>query len=119
MFYDGVVYLLNILKYLHENGLPFDPETFVAAVNNGHVKILDYMLKYLHKNGCPLRELACFNAAGMGNLEMLKYLHENGCPWDGFVCTIANMTNRQEILKYLHENNCPCDKDSCRYCRSQ
>jgi len=40
---------LEVLKYLHENGCPWDEEGCVYASRNGHIEVL----KYLHENGCP------------------------------------------------------------------
>ena len=40
---------LECLKYLHENGCPWDKWSCEFASKNGHLEIL----KYLHENGCP------------------------------------------------------------------
>ena len=40
---------LEYLKYLHENGYPWNIEATRVAASNGH---LDCM-KYLYRNGCP------------------------------------------------------------------
>jgi len=41
--------LLDILKYLHENGCPWNEFTRYCAMVNGHLDIL----QYLHENECP------------------------------------------------------------------
>ena len=73
---------LECLKYLHENGCPWDKETCRYSTWYGHLECL----KYLHENGCPLDAVTCANAAYNGQLECLKYLHENSCPWDKETC---------------------------------
>ena len=73
---------LERLKYLHENGYPWDKWTCRAAAEGDHLECM----KYLHENGCPWNEGTCRTAARGGHLECLKYLHENGCPWDKRAC---------------------------------
>ncbi len=64
---------LDRLKYLHENGCPWDESACDAAVEGGHLECL----KYLHENGCAWDEDTCTAAAEGGHLECLKYLCEN------------------------------------------
>ena len=63
----------DLLKFLHENGCPWNEWTCANAAKIGHFECL----KYLHENGCPWHEWTCFNAAYNGHLECLKYAHEN------------------------------------------
>ena len=64
------------LKYLQQNGSPWNKELTSLAAAKGHLECL----KYLHKNGCPWDEYATWYAALNGHLECLKYLQ-----WDCFV----------------------------------
>jgi len=68
------------LKYLHENGCPWNKEACSNAASGGQLECL----KYLHENGCPWDYRTCDNAAKYSewydNLECFKYAHENGCP---------------------------------------
>ena len=100
---------LEMLKYLHENGCPWDKYTCSRAAEYEYLEIL----KYLHENGCPWDEDTCSYAAEYGYFELLKYAHENGCPWS--VATFAGgiISENLEILEYLRENGCPWDKISC------
>ena len=41
---------LNLMKYAHENGCPWNATTCSFAAQNGHLDCL----KYAHENGCPL-----------------------------------------------------------------
>ena len=40
---------LDCLRYLHENGCPWNEDATWGAAENGHMDCL----KYLHENGCP------------------------------------------------------------------
>jgi len=68
---------LQCLKYLHENGCPWDEGATWAAAEKGHLE----SLKFLHENGCPWNEEATWAAGNGRHIQCLKYLHENGCPW--------------------------------------
>jgi hypothetical protein len=67
---------LNMLKYLHENGCPWNEWACANAALGGHLEVL----KYLHENGCPWNEDACTNAASGGHVNIMKYLLEKTCP---------------------------------------
>ena len=67
---------LELLKFLHENGCPWDEKTCSKAALNGHLECL----KYARENRCDWDEMTCEAAAENGHLECLKYAHENGCP---------------------------------------
>jgi len=75
---------LDVLKYLHENGCPWNERCCEKASEKGHLECIIY----LHKNRCPWNEKSCEKASDNGHFKVLKYLHENGCPL---------------VLKYLHE----------------
>ncbi len=100
---------LELLKFLHENGCPWDEKTCYRAALNGHLECL----RYAHENGCPWDEETCWRAAKKGQLECLKYAHENGCPWDEETCSQAAKNGHLECLKYAHENGCPWDEKTC------
>ena len=100
---------LDLLKYLHENGCPWDQSTCTCASLVGHLECL----QYAHENECPWDEDTCKYAAEKGHLECLKYLHENGCPWDEDTCSNAAKFGHLECLKYAHENGCPWDEKTC------
>jgi len=67
---------LECLKYLHENGCPWNENCSKYASKYGHLEVL----KYLHENGCLWNEDCCEYASSNGHLEVLKYLNDNGCP---------------------------------------
>ena len=69
---------LEVLKYAHENGCPWDERTCYEAAGGGHLDVL----KYLHEQGCPWDEWTYQAAAREGHLDVLKYLHEEGFPYE-------------------------------------
>jgi hypothetical protein len=77
--YDGH---LEVLKWLHSTGCPWDSSTCDAAAVGGSLG----MLSWLHKMGCPSNAATCCAAACGGHLEVLKWLHNTGCPWDSRTC---------------------------------
>ena len=103
---------LECFKYLHENGCPWENETLLEAQNLAAEHGYLECLKYIHENGCPLNWQAAKSAATFGHLECLKYLHENGCDkeWSSFTYGFTQRANNFECLKYLHNNRCPWDE---------
>ena len=94
---------LEVLKYAHENGRPWNYKICYAAAKGGQLEVL----KYAHEKGCPWKEDTCFHAAAGGHLEVLKYLRENQCPWNEGTCYAAARYGHLEVLKYTHENGLP------------
>ena len=99
---------VELLKFLHEKGCPWNEWTCFEAAQYGHLECL----KYAHKNGCPCDGRTCFLAARGGHLEFLKYLHEHGCPWDEGTC-LGAAHGRLDCLKYAREKGCPWDEVTC------
>ena len=46
---------LDVLKWLRENGCPWDEETCAYAARGGHLEVL----KWARENGCPWDEDTC------------------------------------------------------------
>jgi hypothetical protein len=63
------------LKYLHENGCPWNEWTCAWAAKEGHL----HALKWLHENGCPWNGKTCEWAVRSGQVEVFKYAFANGC----------------------------------------
>ena len=103
---------LACLKYLHENGCPWNENTCYNAAIFGHLDCL----KYAHENGCPWDEDICSDTAYNGHLDCLKYAHENGCPWNQRTCDKAAENNHIDCIKYVNlsigsvvsSNDCSC-----------
>ena len=100
---------IDCLRFIHENGYPWDESICLLAAGNGHLECL----KYIHENGCPWNEHICRIAAGNGRLECLQYAHENDCPWDEDTCSRAATRGHLNCLIYAHENGCPWDEYTC------
>jgi hypothetical protein len=128
---------LDILRYAHENGYPWDGDSCRAAARNGHLSIL----KYLHENGCSCRRTpiyyeaiisgqldvvmylyendftmdmdACDYAATRNSLPILIYLRERGFPWSSRTCLAAIVEGNLEVFAYAHENGCPVHREAC------
>ena len=65
-----------LLKFLHENGCPWNVFITKYFAKNGY---LDF-LKYAYENGCPWNEYTCIDALNNGHQYCLKYTIKNGCP---------------------------------------
>ena len=59
---------LEVLKFAHEIGCPWDEETCTQAAINGHLDCL----KYAHENGCPWNSTTSVVAAKNGKLECFR-----------------------------------------------
>ena len=94
---------LEVLKWLRENGCPWDDWTCLYAAEYGHLEVL----KWVRENGCPWDEDTCALAAWNGHLEVLKWARENGCPWNWLTCASAAQNDHLEVLKWARENRCP------------
>jgi hypothetical protein len=101
----------DVLKWLRENGCPWNECACSYAAENGHLD----MLKYLRSNGCPWNKWMCEYAARNGHLDVLKYLRENDCPWDELTFSATARNGHLDVLKYLRENDCPWDERACYY----
>ena len=62
---------LEVLKYAHENGCPWNEVTCIAAASEGHLEVL----KYAHENGCRWdAERICNIAGKFSHLEIVEYV---------------------------------------------
>ena len=102
---------LATLKWARENGCPWDEETCANLAEGGHLETL----KWAHENDCPWDDRTCANLAGGGHLEMLLWARENDCPWSEWTCACAAWGGHFEILKWARENGCPWDKQTCEH----
>jgi hypothetical protein len=80
---------LEVLKWAHENGCPWDERTCSWAARGGHLEVL----KWARENGCPWDERTCECAAAQRHFDVLVWAHENGCPWEA----------REEWIAYQHD----------------
>ena len=95
---------LNCLRYLHENGYPWNVCATWYAAEHGHLECLQYM----HENGCLWDTRTIDMAAQGGKLNCIRCLREQGCPWSWYAPFAAARNGHLECLIYLHVNGCPC-----------
>jgi Ankyrin repeats (many copies) len=128
--YAGLNGNLDILKWLRDQGCPWDNNTINQAARKGHTHIIEWarangcdwdygaydwpiddgnfeMVKYLCVSGCPCNEYTCGRAAYCGNLEILQYLHSKGCPWDEDTIHSAHEGGHTHIVEWALANGCP------------
>ena len=101
----------EIVKWLRENGAPWDERAITHASKNGHFEII----KWLRENGAPWNEGAITYASQNGHFEIVKWLRENGAPWDARAIASASQNGNFEIVKWLRENGAPWDKWAITY----
>jgi hypothetical protein len=94
------------LKFLHENGHPWDEFTLWKAAVGGKLECLQYMIA----NGCPGNADACAGAALGGHLECLRLLHVAGYEWNERTCANAATGGHLNCLRYAREHGCPWDE---------
>ena len=75
---------LEVLKWLHENGYPWNEDTCELAARHGHLGVL----QWAHANGCPWDEGTCAAAARGGHTEALAWARKKDCPWDEEMCLL-------------------------------
>jgi hypothetical protein len=96
---------IKCLKYAHDNGFAWEPDTTMWAAMEGKLECLIYA----HENGCPWHIYTSHFAASTGQIECLKYAHENGCPWHSYSAWNAAFYASENLgnikcLEYIFEN---------------
>jgi hypothetical protein len=106
----------KLLKWLHEQGCPWDEETFRYAACCGSIEVLEW----LYQNNCPWDSETFGFAAELGTLDVMKWLHERGCPWNDTAYSdvlinqnAGNLASHLEMVQWLHEIGCPLNEDAC------
>lgn len=131
---------LQVLKWAHHEGFPWNENTCFAAAENGNLSCLQYahehgcqyrcaklwkaaafgghiaVLEWLLTIDCPFDEEACAGAAAGGHLDALKWLLTIGCPIDEDACAGAAANGRLDVLKWLRERTNPFSWDSWTAC---
>jgi len=63
---------MNVLKWLHDNGCPWDATVCAYAAKYGQFE----MLKYLLQNGCPIDDRAIKYATDEGHSVIVNWLQK-------------------------------------------
>ena len=88
---------LNTLKWLERHGYTWNIKTWMAAIGNGSIR----MIEYLRDNDCPCGiGLTCKIAAKHGRLDVLIWAIRNGY----FTKFLERGTYSQEINEWLEVN---------------
>ena len=69
---------IEILKYAHALGAPWDEWTCASASIGGHLEVLEWA----RSNGAPWDGEVCARAAGHGHMNVLVWARAHGAPWD-------------------------------------
>ena len=88
---------LEVLRWAHQNGCPWDGRTCARAAEGGHLEVL----QWAHENGCPWDSCTCTNAASKGHLEVLQWAYLNGCPCNfQEICREAAHRGHEAVLPW-------------------
>jgi hypothetical protein len=126
---------IDIVKWMHSKGFPFDEGTFRAAVYLGDMSVLKWLLSvscprnesvfavaaekgdleimmWMRKKGFNWDESACEGAAKKGHFKELMWLRESGCPWDDMTSYACLRSGSVEMLRWVMDNGCPHNLDA-------
>ena len=101
---------LQILKFFHENGYPWNESVVTVAARAGHLDCV----RYACAMGCPLSSIAMESAVAEGHCDIVVYLHEQRCPYGAFALQLAVIHGHMDILKYLHGQGGVLDEECMR-----
>ncbi len=90
---------LPLLKWLREQGCPWNKNTCSYAAERGQLEVL----KWAREHGCPWDEYTCHLAAREGHLELLKWAHENGSPTNKLPNSLVFIPASREMREWAHE----------------
>ena len=121
---------LDVVKYLHENGCPWESDSdyescdegnfnvWAAAASTGHLDVLKYVIDaglpfietkkesmYARTGAVNVSEIMEKAAYG-GHLNVLKYAHEIGWHFNSFTCNDACRGGHLDVLKYIFKIGC-------------
>ncbi len=103
---------LEAVRWLHEQGCPWDARSCKLAVKEGKLDMLLYLLQH----GCPhascsdlcaaaaarpQREVLVSSAAAARQKELLLWLREHGHAWTASVCKAAAACGNLQLLQWL------------------
>lgn len=119
---------LEIVKWLHEQGVPMNRYIMSYAALNDNLDLLEHLhqldiskdyacesaaskghvsvLKWLRQHNYSWNEGTCSAAAKGGHLETLQWCHQNGCPWNSHTTLEAACNGRVDILIYSRQQGC-------------
>ena len=92
---------LEIIKYLHSEGVPLDRNLCFYTVRSGNIELIEWLIE----KGCIVDEHLIISAVIRGNLKIVKWLRSLNppCMLSKHAFFMAAEYNRLEILIYLKE----------------
>ena len=100
---------LVVLQWAQEQGCDWDSSTCAAAARGGHLEVL----QYAHQNGCEWGPWTGKAAAERGHLAVLQYTRQNGCAWDSGTCEAAAGGGHLEVLQFARQSGCEWGAHVC------
>ena len=133
---------LAVLRWLRQNGAPWDRWTCSAAANGDHLAVLEWALS----QGCPwpwdskaidtwhaayagrhaflnwarqegmsdhMEKHACAHAAGGGQMATLRWMRRQGWDWNWRVCAYAAGRGHLAILHWARQHGCAWSAETC------
>ncbi len=92
---------LEVLRWAHANGCPWDERTCLVAAAYGQLEALHWA----RSNGCPWDEDACRMAAAHGHLDTLRWVMHSGCPHTHQdLYNNAEAWDRHGVMAWLEED---------------
>ena len=97
---------MDLLRWLRDNGCPFDETICKDAANRGHLEAL----KWFAENHFPLEPSTSRSAAQGAHLDVIKWVLKEGYKWPAGACENLRCRHPQ-IAQWLTESGgCPCQK---------
>merc|ERR1712129_667597 len=102
----GLIGHIPMIKYLREQGCPWDEDVCSLAALGGHIDVLEYA----REEGCPWDEDVYVCAARAGHLDVLEWCRRHGAPkgtGDAYIALVRISDNVHDIS---HRSNPPDKK---------
>jgi hypothetical protein len=102
---------LDLLKWAIQNGAPHESSKVSGtAARRGHFEVVKW---YSETYGWEWDDTTCFEAAGIGRLDILKWAREHGAPWGVMTCSRAALGGHLEVLQWARDNGAPWNEWTC------
>ncbi|GAM20438.1 hypothetical protein SAMD00019534_036130 [Acytostelium subglobosum LB1] len=96
---------LDLIKYLHLNGLPFHDKTLDEAARHGRLDVIQYILEEARPSDLVVSTGVMDRASMSGHLDIVRYLHEHrteGCSF--WAMEEAATKGHLDVLRFFQEN---------------
>jgi len=120
---------LELMKLVHERGIPMDDEVGIRVVATGDLACVQYFVEqgglfstlmvqtmasdgwmegvaYALQTDYQPDVYLISGAANKDNLTCFQFLHESGCPWDDTTTLWAASRGALKCLRYAYEHGC-------------